>query len=572
MADVFVSYKKEDRQRAQFVVDALVRAGLSVWWDDDLTPRTTWDEEIEREIKACEAVLVLWTPRSVSPKSFVRNEADYAVQANKLVPARIEDCELPLAFRRFQTADLTTWNSADDAHQEWQRVLGWIADLKRGAGNLERIEQQTASLRSSPKQRSSRRAVVAGVGAAVLGTGAVAAILSPSGRGIRSGVQITAAGRSFGLRGIERIGSLPNRTLHASLTSDAAFLLTDDATYRNSSSTLRVWSFPALVPTAAVNGLVLFNGLSALSADGNSFLASGKEARTGYRNGVLSQTEIRSGREIKQVQTGKSVVNDAAIAADDEYVVASADMGFLGCWSLRDGSVRNLLELTRRRTHDGDGQAIPESLQTQEPVYFCLSPDRSRVFVTAGQSVLALGIPDFDQMWSVRLDGSASGLAISSDGKLLKVGARRILDAATGQTVSNAPLNVTSGNVLAFNESEVATQDGDGVTIWNPRTGEERRTFAPAATGDAKVVTSSAEILGGIVLLGMMDGRVHLFNKSTGDQLATFRALSPESARYAPVRGIACSTNSAAFVTVGEVRDGSTDTADAHIWQLDIRS
>ena len=33
MADVFVSYKAEDRPRVQPLVDALEGDGLTVWWD-----------------------------------------------------------------------------------------------------------------------------------------------------------------------------------------------------------------------------------------------------------------------------------------------------------------------------------------------------------------------------------------------------------------------------------------------------------------------------------------------------------------------------------------------------------
>lgn len=64
VADVFLSYKKEDRAKAERAVAALEAAGYSVWWDDDLTPRNSWDAEIEREIAAAKAVLVLWPPRA----------------------------------------------------------------------------------------------------------------------------------------------------------------------------------------------------------------------------------------------------------------------------------------------------------------------------------------------------------------------------------------------------------------------------------------------------------------------------------------------------------------------------
>lgn len=36
MVDVFISYAREDRDRAIGLVDALEHAGRSVWWEGDL--------------------------------------------------------------------------------------------------------------------------------------------------------------------------------------------------------------------------------------------------------------------------------------------------------------------------------------------------------------------------------------------------------------------------------------------------------------------------------------------------------------------------------------------------------
>ena len=123
MAEVFVSYKTEEHVVAESVVKELVAAGYSVWWDGDLTPRSSWDAEIEEEISVAKAVIVLWSPLSVSTHSFVRNEAEYAKANNKLVPAIVARCEAPLAFRRTQTANLTTRKSDDANHSEMRKVL-----------------------------------------------------------------------------------------------------------------------------------------------------------------------------------------------------------------------------------------------------------------------------------------------------------------------------------------------------------------------------------------------------------------------------------------------------------------
>src|ERR1700722_20519736 len=110
VVDVFISYKKEDIGYATRFAAALREAGLSCWWDDDLNPREAWDATIEREIAAAAAVLVLWSPRSVV-SDWVRTEAHYAQDRGKLVPAKNEECSVPIAFMLNQTVPLTTWSS-----------------------------------------------------------------------------------------------------------------------------------------------------------------------------------------------------------------------------------------------------------------------------------------------------------------------------------------------------------------------------------------------------------------------------------------------------------------------------
>jgi formylglycine-generating enzyme required for sulfatase activity len=138
MADIFVSYKKEDHAKAERIVAVLRADGYSVWWDDNLTPRNSWDAEIEHQISAAKVVLVLWSakaaaltrqPNGEMTGSFVRKEAQYALERGKYVASWIERCELPLAFADRQTADLSSWNFTAVDHSEWRKVLSWIAPL-----------------------------------------------------------------------------------------------------------------------------------------------------------------------------------------------------------------------------------------------------------------------------------------------------------------------------------------------------------------------------------------------------------------------------------------------------------
>lgn len=124
MADVFISYQHRDRVICERMARALERKFLSVWWDDQLHPRESWDRIIEREIEAAKAVVVLWTPNAVQ-SDWVREEARYAKDRGKLVPARMASCAIPLGFGNVQTEDLDSW-SGDAEDPRWVRFLGWI--------------------------------------------------------------------------------------------------------------------------------------------------------------------------------------------------------------------------------------------------------------------------------------------------------------------------------------------------------------------------------------------------------------------------------------------------------------
>lgn len=127
MADIFLSYTKADRTRAQAVVGALEEAGFSVWWDDRLTPLQTWDKLIEREIADAKAVLVLWTKASHQSDS-VRSEATFGKENGKLVQARLEDCTTPLTFILHQRAELIGWEPGK-AHEGWSRLVEWLSTI-----------------------------------------------------------------------------------------------------------------------------------------------------------------------------------------------------------------------------------------------------------------------------------------------------------------------------------------------------------------------------------------------------------------------------------------------------------
>jgi serine/threonine-protein kinase len=123
VADLFVSYKSEDRARVKPLVDALQADGLSVWWDAHIEGGAGWRQRIEQELTSARCVLVAWTKRSAGPEGeFVHDEATRAKRRGVYLPVLLDQVELPLGFGEKQALPLTGWKG-DRTDVRYQAVL-----------------------------------------------------------------------------------------------------------------------------------------------------------------------------------------------------------------------------------------------------------------------------------------------------------------------------------------------------------------------------------------------------------------------------------------------------------------
>jgi hypothetical protein len=109
VADVFISYKREDEAVVGRLVKALRGDGLSVWWDRDIPTGAPWEDTIEREHEAARALVVCWSRAAVASEN-VKAEARRARSRNSLVQTFVEPCEPPMFFGERQGVDLSGWS------------------------------------------------------------------------------------------------------------------------------------------------------------------------------------------------------------------------------------------------------------------------------------------------------------------------------------------------------------------------------------------------------------------------------------------------------------------------------
>ena len=94
MADIFISYASEDRERAAKLAQAFDANGWSVWWDRAIPAGRRFSDVIEEEIRRARCMVVLWSAVSVA-KDWVVEEAEDGKSRGILVPVFIEAVQPP---------------------------------------------------------------------------------------------------------------------------------------------------------------------------------------------------------------------------------------------------------------------------------------------------------------------------------------------------------------------------------------------------------------------------------------------------------------------------------------------
>ena len=158
MADIFLSYAREDFEQARRLADVLTTFGWSVFWDREILAGAVFDDVIQQQLDNARCVICLWSIHSVSSQ-WVRAEAEEGANRNMLVSVLIEDVRIPIAFRRIQAAKLFDWSGSkqDEQLKDVLRAVKYVVEKPPEPGATSSpppdsaVRAQVNDVRSSPE-------------------------------------------------------------------------------------------------------------------------------------------------------------------------------------------------------------------------------------------------------------------------------------------------------------------------------------------------------------------------------------------------------------------------------------
>lgn len=171
---VFLSYARVDRAVAARLADTLSAQGIDLWWDAAIETGARFSADIERELAAADAVVVLWSAASVQ-STWVLDEAAAGRDRGRLVPVLLDATLPPLGFRQFHATDLAGWKGRAGDPRIGALVAA-VHKLADGAQAGPASVSPTVHAPASGPSRPSRRQLIGGAaGLAVLAAAGVGA-------------------------------------------------------------------------------------------------------------------------------------------------------------------------------------------------------------------------------------------------------------------------------------------------------------------------------------------------------------------------------------------------------------
>lgn len=156
MAEIFISYSRNERQLALPVNEALHDLGLDTFFDvHGIDAGDEFPDVIDSALRASKIVLALWSPYALT-REWVRTEALLAKDLGILVPAEIQSLDpkvhVPTVFYSLHRTSLIGFDG-DPTHEGWIQTISVISRKLDRLDLLERAENAAAAERSSREKK-----------------------------------------------------------------------------------------------------------------------------------------------------------------------------------------------------------------------------------------------------------------------------------------------------------------------------------------------------------------------------------------------------------------------------------
>lgn len=149
VSHVFVSYKREDGERVSRLIEWLKNNNVPVWWDKDIGLNERWEQAIEANLNSAAAVIVVWSPASLTSDPVI-TEARVAYHQDKLLQISMDGALPPFFFRNMQALTINDWSLSPSDPQLAHLLIAVRAMLSgKKAQRFESVAQFEAAPRSS---------------------------------------------------------------------------------------------------------------------------------------------------------------------------------------------------------------------------------------------------------------------------------------------------------------------------------------------------------------------------------------------------------------------------------------
>jgi hypothetical protein len=165
---IFLCHSSGDKAQVQPLHDFLLKSGAAPWLDSEqLLPGQDWNLEINKALDDSDVILLCLSKKSVDKEGYVQREMrialDRALEMPEgrifLIPARLEECELPHRLQSYQWVDLFTTGGMDKLIKSLNIRAKQVKARQLSADGAPQIQKPAPEKKSKPKRSSGNTTV-----------------------------------------------------------------------------------------------------------------------------------------------------------------------------------------------------------------------------------------------------------------------------------------------------------------------------------------------------------------------------------------------------------------------------